>query len=241
MTHLQSIESDTWVDERLSALTPASDWQPNAAGRIATLHARRAAHRARRLRWTGLAAAAVVVFVAVPVTRAFGARCLEACVSGVSQLWRADEPLAGAPKLTGFEVGSLAPDVAGTDESGQPVSLIARRGHVVVLNFWATWCGPCRAEIPVLNSLAQRYGSRGLDVIGVSLDRDGWDAIKPFAGNLPINYDVVLGNDDVAASFGGVESLPATFVIDPDGVIIAKMAGAMHDGQYDALIEKVLR
>jgi thiol-disulfide isomerase/thioredoxin len=241
MTILQPLDDGRWVDDRLSALAPVHDLQPNATGLLPRLHARRAALRARRLRWTGAVAAIVVIVVSVPVTRAFAARCLEACVSGVSQLWRADEPLANAPKVTGFELGSLAPDVAGTDEAGRPVSLIARRGHVVVVNFWATWCGPCRAETPVLNSLVDRYGARGLDVIGVSLDQDGWTAIKPFVESQSVTYPMVLGNDAVAATFGGVPELPATFVIDPDGVIVAKLVGQMREGQYEALFAKILR
>src|SRR6185436_5422525 len=101
MTLPQPLDDSRWVDDRLSALAPVNDLQPTATGLLPRLHARRAALRARRLRWTGAIAAVVVIVVSVPVTRAFAARCLEACVSGVSQLWRADEPLANAAKVTG--------------------------------------------------------------------------------------------------------------------------------------------
>jgi peroxiredoxin len=93
----------------------------------------------------------------------------------------------------------------------------------------------------VLNSLVDRYGARGLDVIGVSLDQDGWTAIKPFVESQSVTYPMVLGNDAVAATFGGVPELPATFVIDPDGVIVAKLVGQMREGQYEALFAKILR
>jgi len=243
MTHLQNVDADTWVDERLALLAvPAALPDPDRF--LPAMHARRAALRTHRLRLGGLAIAATIIFLAVPVTRAFGARCVEACVtvtSRVAQFWRADEPLANAPKIVGSGVGDLAPDLAGTDAAGQPISLLSLRGRVIVVNFWATWCAPCIGEIPVLNSLAGRYGPRGLEVIGVSLDQDGWSAIKAFAGRRSMTYPVALGSDDVAASFGGVDQLPATFVINANGVIVAKMVGAMRDGQYDALIEKMLR
>jgi peroxiredoxin len=237
---LQSHETDPWVDERLATLTPALDW-PRAESRIDTLRGRRAAQRARRLQWIGAAAVVVMIGAAVPVTRAFAARCLDACASGVAQFLRADEPLANAPKGTGYEIGNLAPEAIGADAAGRAMSLSSLRGHVVVVNFWATWCGPCRAEVPVLNSLATRFGQRGLDVIGISMDADGWPAIKPFVESEAMEYPILLGTDAVAETFGGVGHLPATFVIDPAGVIVAKMEGAMREGQYDALIERILR
>src|SRR5262245_49862199 len=136
-THPVETDTDSWVSDRLAVLSPAVEWNPNAATHLAAMHARRASQRARRLRGVGLAVAAAVIFCAVPVTRAFGARCLEACVNATRplQFWRADEPLANVPKQTGFRVGDLAPDFVGTDASGHAVSLASLRGHVVVLNF----------------------------------------------------------------------------------------------------------
>src|SRR6476646_10202618 len=113
MTLPQPLDHDTWVDDRLRTLAPPESWQPNAAGLLPHLHARRATLRARRLRRLGVALAAAIVFVAVPVTRAFGTRCLETCVSvttRVTQFFRADEPEATAPKLVGAGIGNLAPD-----------------------------------------------------------------------------------------------------------------------------------
>ena len=244
MTLHQHDDPDLFVNERLATLVPASDWQPEAEAQLASLHARRATRRARGLWWTGIAVATTIVLVAVPGARALGLRCLEACVnasSRVAQFWRADEPLANVPKRVGATVGSQVPDVAGFDAAGLPVSLSSRRGRVVVLNFWATWCPPCRAEIPVLNSLERRYGALGLDVIGVSFDDDGWAAVRPFAESLAVTYTLALGSDEVATAFDALRELPATFIVDRNGVIVARIVGAMREGQHDALIERLLR
>ena len=235
--------TDRWVDERLATLTPAGEWEPDAA-RLSALRTRRAALQARRLRWTAGSLVIALVFVAVPVTRAFGTRCLEACAyatAQVAQLWRADEPAAATPKVFGAGVGDLAPDNLGVGPAGMPVSLASLRGHVVIVNFWATWCGPCRSEVPLLNALRARYGAQGLDVVGVSLDDDGWPAIKSFTNGVPVAYSLTLGTDGVSTEFGGVKELPATFVIDRDGVIAAHMTGPLREGTYDQLIERLLR
>jgi thiol-disulfide isomerase/thioredoxin len=241
MTLHQPIDEGRWVDDRLSALAPPDDWPANAPSLLPRLHARRTRLRARRLRGLGLAVAAAIVFVAVPVTRAFGTRCLEACVSvttRVTQFFRADEPGATAPKVVGAAIGDLAPDELGTDAAGGPHSL--PRGRVVVINFWATWCGPCRAEIPLLNDLQARYGARGLDVVGVSFDEDGWPVVRPFLAQTPVRYTILMGNDHIAAPFGGADALPVTFIVTRDGVIASKSAGAIKDGMYDGLIERLL-
>ena len=243
MAHHDHVDVDPWVNEQLMSLAPEAGWQPEAAARLGDAYARRTANRARHLRWAGAGLAAAVVFVSVPVTRAFGARCVEACVNAttrVTQLWRADEPAAANPPVIGADLGDIAPDLLGSDAAGRSITLSLHRGHVVVANFWATWCGPCKQEIPILNDLNARFGAQGLDVIGVSLDEAGWPAVTPFAADQRIDYPVVLGTDAVAVSFGGVTALPATFLIDQEGRIIAKFEGPLREGLYDVTIIKLL-
>jgi peroxiredoxin len=110
-----------------------------------------------------------------------------------------------------------APDFTLKDAGGTSVKLSDLRGKVVLLNFWATWCGPCALEIPWFIEFEQQFKSRGLEVVGVSMDEDGWAAIKPYVAEHKLNYRVLLGNDSVSQLFGGVESLPTTFVIDREG------------------------
>jgi peroxiredoxin len=110
-----------------------------------------------------------------------------------------------------------APDFTLKDAGGTSVKLSDLRGKVVLLNFWATWCGPCALEIPWFIEFEQQFKSRGLEVVGVSMDEDGWAAIKPYVAEHKLNYHVLLGNDSVSQLFGGVESLPTTFVIDREG------------------------
>ena len=121
--------NDPWVDDRLAALTPEQSWQPTASAHLGSVESRRVAARTRRLKWAGAVVAATTVCVSVPVTRTFAARCLEACVSAttsVSQLWRADEPEAGAPKVTGVAIGDIAPDEVGADRDGNSQRLSSR-------------------------------------------------------------------------------------------------------------------
>jgi cytochrome c biogenesis protein CcmG/thiol:disulfide interchange protein DsbE len=120
----------------------------------------------------------------------------------------------------------LAPDFTLQDANGQSVSLSEYRGKVVLLNFWATWCGPCELEIPWFENFEQEYKSKGFEVIGVSMDEDGWKVVKPFIAQHKVNYRVLLGNDSVSQLYGGVESLPTTFLIDRDG----KFAFSPHIG-----------
>lgn len=243
MNH-QSDVDERFVEDLLASLTSAHDWPLDVDGQLAAMHAKRVAYRRARGLITALAMVAGIVFVSVPGARAFGARCLDACVSAsgrVAQFWSSQEPAANTPKSVGASVGDLAPDLGGRDRTGRPVSLSALRGDVVVVNFWATWCAPCRAEMPLLDDLQGRYGARGLQVLGVSLDGDGWTAIDPFLASAPVRYQIALGNDEVSAAFGGVSELPATVVIDANGVIVARMKGALQPGHYDDLIERLLR
>ncbi len=120
-----------------------------------------------------------------------------------------------APKT--LKARKPAPDFTLKDATGQAVKLSDYKGKVVLLNFWATWCGPCALEIPWFEQFEQQYKSRGFEVVGVSMDEDGWSAIKPFIAEHKVNYRILLGNDSVGELYGGVDSLPTTFIIDRDG------------------------
>src|SRR5689334_6911615 len=107
-----------------------------------------------------------------------------------------------------------APEFALKDSSGKIVKLSDYKGKVVLLNFWATWCGPCKIEIPWFKEFNRTYKDRGFAVVGVSLDDDGWKSVKPYLAEKKIDYTVVVGNNQVSKSYGDVESLPTTFIID---------------------------
>ena len=237
--------NDPWVDDRLAALTPDPAWQPAAATHLGLVEARRAAARNRRLKWAGAVIAATTICLSVPVTRTFASRCLEACVSAtasVSQLWRADETEAGVPRVVGLAIGDIAPDYVGVDRDGNAQRLSSRRGHGVVLNFWATWCAPCKIEVPLLNDLQSRLGPEGVEVIGVSIDETGWADVSRFISEHRIGYTVTLADAETIQAFGGVAQLPMTIVIDRSGRIVAKQIGLLTEGGGDdRRIERLLR
>jgi len=118
-----------------------------------------------------------------------------------------------------------APEFALKDSNGQTVHLADYKGKVVLLDFWATWCGPCKIEIPWFIEFEQQYKDRGFAVLGVSMDEDGWTAVKPYLQQMKINYRIALGNDQVGDLYGGLDSLPTTFLIDRQGKIASLHIG----------------
>ena len=120
---------------------------------------------------------------------------------------------------------TTAPDFTLKSIDGQPVTLSSYRGKVVLLDFWATWCTPCRAEIPRFIEWQKKYGDQGLVVLGVSMDDSSKDAAN-YAREMKIAYPVVMGTNEVADAYGGVLGLPVNLVIARDGRVVTKAVGA---------------
>ncbi len=124
-------------------------------------------------------------------------------------------------------VHSSAPGFSLQDINGHPLELASYRGKVVLLNFWATWCTPCRAEIPNFVQWQDSYGPQGFQIVGISMD-DGPDPVRTFYQQFKMNYPVAVGTDKLAQSYGGVLGLPVSFLIGRDGKIAAKYVGAVQ-------------
>jgi peroxiredoxin len=136
--------------------------------------------------------------------------------------------------------GKAAPDFELKDINGKVVKLSDFRGKAVVLNFWATWCPPCKIEIPWFEDLQNRYGEQGLEVVGVALDDSSDKDIADFAKEMKMNYPVLLGKEETSDLYGGVEALPTTFYIDRNGKIVTSVPGLIDRKEIEENIIKVL-
>src|SRR5580693_6525137 len=132
-----------------------------------------------------------------------------------------------------------APDFKLTGLDGKPVTLADSKGKVILLNFWATWCGPCRAEIPDLVELQNKYKDR-LQILGLVVDDDDQDAIKAFVEKFGINYPVAIATDDIRIQYGGIPALPTSFVLDAEGRIVQKLDGLRDPVLYETEIRALL-
>ena len=118
-----------------------------------------------------------------------------------------------------------APDFSLKNINGEEVRLSDYRGKIVFINFWATWCGPCRHEVPAFVELQEEYGEDNLVILGISLDRGDLSVVPKFAQEYKINYEVLYGDVTVVQKYGGIQSIPTTFIVDQDGYIIDGMIG----------------
>lgn len=134
-----------------------------------------------------------------------------------------------------------APEFELPNLNGDQVRLSDFRGKAVVLNFWATWCAPCRREIPWFVDFQKEYGPRGLQIIGVSMDEGGRDAIVPLVRRMGVDYVVLLGDNRVSSLYGGLEILPTTYYIAPDGTVRAFVNGVISKAEVEKDIKEVLR
>jgi peroxiredoxin len=133
-----------------------------------------------------------------------------------------------------------APNFSLKTSDGKTIDLSKLKGKVVVVNFWATWCGPCRAEIPAFMEVYEKYKASGLEMIGISLDQGGWSEVTPFLNKYKISYPVVLGNDKIARQYGGIEAIPTTFVIDKNGVVVVQHIGGLRKEDLENKIKGIL-
>lgn len=160
-------------------------------------------------------------------------------VVGIQMSKRPASQVAGAQMK-----GQPAPDFTLQTLEGKTVKLSDYRGKAVLLNFWATWCEPCKIEMPWFVDLQKQYAAAGLQVIGVSMDDDGPEAISKFVEEMKVNYLVLTGKqsdrDNVANLYGGVTFLPESFYIDRDGKIVEKAYGIKGRGEIEEAVKRVL-
>ena len=122
-------------------------------------------------------------------------------------------------------VGNIAPDFTLTDMQGQQVSLSQFRGKVVIVNFWATWCPPCREEMPSMEKLYRDYQDKGLVMLAVNVDENGKQAVAKFLQRTPHSFPILLDSENVAQNTYGVFRFPESFIIDRNGVVVEKIIG----------------
>jgi cytochrome c biogenesis protein CcmG/thiol:disulfide interchange protein DsbE len=147
------------------------------------------------------------------------------------------------------EAGGTAPEFKVKDLDGKEVTLADYKGKVVLVNFWATWCDPCRVEIPWLIEMQNKYGGKGFTVLGIAMDEEGQPVVAPFVAKeryevngqkLPMNYPIVLGDEKVAEKFGGLLGYPTSVLISRDGKIMKRTTGLISYDETTKMIEGAL-
>ncbi|MGO8793718.1 MAG: TlpA disulfide reductase family protein [Candidatus Sulfotelmatobacter sp.] len=141
------------------------------------------------------------------------------------------------PRLT---ASGVAPDFSLASLDGKSMRLSDLRGKAVLLNFWATWCGPCKIEMPWFVDLQNQYGGQGLQIVGVAMDDASKEDIGKFAKSMGVNYPILIGTEAVGDQYGGVPALPETFVIGRDGKLVDKIIGLKGKAEIEEDVKKAL-
>lgn len=151
------------------------------------------------------------------------------------------------PADEGPAMGSAAPDftvkvlkVGSVKPDPESIQLSGLKGKAVIVNFWATWCGPCKIEMPWLVDLQKKYGPQGLQIVGVAMDDSSEKTISEFAEKMAVNYPIGKGSEKIAEAWGGLDGLPYNFFIDRDGKVVASIKGLESESVIVANIEKAL-
>ena len=215
-----------WVEDRLKALDILGEFHPDAAQAGVRLRMREAATD-RRARWTWATMAAAVLCLAplaFPAPRSFAQRVLNLVL-----------------QVEVAEMRPPAPNFTLTDADGKVVKLSDYKGKVVLLNFWATWCTPCEREIPWFMEFEQTYKDRGFAVLGVSVDEDGWNAVRPYISEKRVNYPVMISNiEKLPEPYGKIGALPMTYLLDRQGRIAGTHNSLATKAAYEDWILELL-
>jgi peroxiredoxin len=145
-----------------------------------------------------------------------------------------------APAVLWGQLSGKAPNFSLKTSDGKTIELKKLEGKVVVVNFWATWCPPCKSEIPGFLEVYKQYKAKGLEIVGISLDETGWKVVKPFIEAYKITYPVVVGDANLARAYGGIEGIPASFVIDKKGNIVTRHVGYLDKASLENLVKGLL-
>lgn len=155
-------------------------------------------------------------------------------------LWTASRMSRNPQRLAGNPTGAPAPEFELKSLDGRTVRLSDYRGKAVLLNFWATWCSPCKIEMPWFDELQNKYRSQGLEVIGIAMDDAGEETVAKFVKDLGVNYTILMGKEALGEAYGGVLGLPTTFYIDRQGRIVDQVVGLVSHSDIEDNIKKAL-
>lgn len=184
---------------------------------------------------TGMRNVAAALLIATVV---FGCRKSEQpgpAASGSATATAAQQPPAAETQTAGTDVGATMPEYSAMWLDGSKFELAARRDKVVLLNVWATWCGPCRYEIPELQAIHERYAPRGFEVIGVSVDESGVEPVRAFVEEQKMTYPVALDAEGKIANILQTSVLPTSIIVDRSGKVVWKKYGLIETGDQELL------
>ncbi len=160
--------------------------------------------------------------------------------SGVQQAANQDAQ-APPPDFPEPQKGSVAPDFAlKSVPDGKEVRLSSLRGKAVLVNFWATWCEPCKIEMPSLVDMQKKYGPQGLQIVGVAMDDADDKEISTFAHKMGVNYMVLRGTEKVGDLYGGIDRLPMTYYLDRSGKVVDETMGMAGEATFEDAIKRAL-
>jgi cytochrome c biogenesis protein CcmG/thiol:disulfide interchange protein DsbE len=228
-----------WLENSLASVAPPVDWEPDTRTAHARFSARLESKSGRRRYWLlglALASVAAIAIAASANGRALAQQCWQCIAGGGLELALRTKANAG---IVPAHSRNAAPQFALKDAEGSLITLSGYRGKVVLLDFWATWCGGCKVEIPWYEEFADRYGKNGLAVVGVSMDDEGWKVVKPFVEQKQIRYQIVLGDDSTAKRYG-VSAMPVTLLIDRSGNVAATHIGVVDKRLFENEIRLLL-